>query len=354
LNFLTYAGFYYTFPVLAAVLLLQPRPWPERFKTLAAFGVPVIGLVLALHAVSQGGFDVSYLTWLHGYATTVNMGDFHAGWRFLWEYLSTISIGFCALGLVAWLTTLGDGFRQRSFRRDPAAMLAACAAGLYLWLVVNSDVLAVMVVYARILTPLFLIMMMLLADWLTVFRGWIPAGSRWERRHGQAQLGLTIVLALSFLPVLTSFLRLQYPQDQNWQFAQQSGVFLPERFLHSSNAPDGAIRAFQPDAKTLVLISRTVSTQRPQRLPVLDCARLHPERFGNATVYLLLNREYISPIEAVQVVDPGLLKRSEVLYERPHPLSFVPYQYEGYSEKERILLQQSGLRMFTLKNPCRS
>jgi hypothetical protein len=62
------------------------------------------------------------------------------------------------------------------------------------------------------------------------------------------------------------------------------------------------------------------------------------ERPSPEARYVLLNARYLYPIYGPKAAPTG-----RVLYETPHPLTYRPYQYEGYVPAERVMIRDARL-----------
>jgi len=56
--------------------------------------------------------------------------------------------------------------------------------------------------------------------------------------------------------------------------------------------------------------------------------------------YIAMNVKYIYPAPASL---PEI--KTNVLLSEPHPINFLPYQYEGYSPAERNMFRKESIRM---------
>jgi hypothetical protein len=65
-----------------------------------------------------------------------------------------------------------------------------------------------------------------------------------------------------------------------------------------------------------------------------------PTQVPKARRYALLNARYLSPVLGVRPDPPGT-----VVFRRPHPLEYLPYQYEGFLPLERAVLRSADISM---------
>jgi hypothetical protein len=56
--------------------------------------------------------------------------------------------------------------------------------------------------------------------------------------------------------------------------------------------------------------------------------------------FLIVDADYIFPVRGL-----SSLPRSKVILSEEHPQQYLPYQYEGFSPRERAILREANLTM---------
>jgi hypothetical protein len=60
----------------------------------------------------------------------------------------------------------------------------------------------------------------------------------------------------------------------------------------------------------------------------------------NAPGYVLINAQYLFPVRAAEKLPAG-----ETILSAAHPLEYVPYQYDGFTPRQRRILRSADIRM---------
>jgi hypothetical protein len=115
-----------------------------------------------------------------------------------------------------------------------------------------------------------------------------------------------------------------------------------------SSAPRG--RALMTIVFALAACQAAVNFHRPltQGFPA-DFKRMaaDAEAAAGPGEYEILFADFIYPVPPATPAPPG-----RTILERPHPLEYLPFQYEGWTPDERITIRASDIRMrLVLKRP---
>lgn len=249
--------------------------------------------------VAAGG--PAYLTALGEFSRSVTQGEFAEGWSLPFAYAwhsegvlgPVVALGVAGAALQAWRT------RIRPPGWVPGAAVALAVS--YALLVLLSTGLERLVVYGRTLKPL-VVPCALLGGWALA-----AALARAPRLALPAVAALAAAAALNFAPHFTQV----FPRDVEAAVARQYGE--PARALSVADAIP-----FPP--------------RRPVTRPDL----------------LLVNAQPLYPVGAPVPLPPG-----EVLLRVTHPLSYLPFQYEGHRPEERARLRQTdiSIRLLRLQHP---
>jgi len=300
-TFHVYNGYWFLVPLLLAWHAFIRSSPVNRLKRLTYWAIGAgfsLALPLGIGCMAAGP---SYLKSLVNFSRSITQGLFTEGWSLPWVYWAH-SEGIPGLVVVTILLVALVQARLRN-TEIPSRIKAwlALAVSIYATLVFFSVVLHKFTVYGRTVKPMI--------PFLCLAGGWaltrlVPAKSHWT---GFAVGTFIVGAVIQFAPHFNR----QFPREFENKVISTFGV--PKRTLSFS----GSIYA-------------------PLRLPV------------NRPDLLLTNMHQIYPIEAYIGVPPG-----DVLVSVPHPLSYLPYQYEAHSPRERNLLRQHvpAMQLIHLRDP---
>lgn len=298
LGYLTYNGFW-TLAFLLLVLETFRRPVNVRGVLTrgiaAASAFLLIPVILTVIGWLKDGSP--YLVWVATHKG-VNQGDFREGWSLPWGYLWHAE----HLLYVLWMAAAAYflvGLRQEDpVTRRRGILWVVSVAGIYAFLAICSTGVQAFVVYGRLvrqLVPGLCLVTALVAESLSRRS---PAMHRIVIAVG---LAILVQAALNFAPVM----KIRYPNDM--QVRQD------------------------PDGGPLQYLS-SVDTTKPEDPPARSPASV-VHRF------LLVNcQNTFYPPRASMEIPHG-----KIVWEVPHPLSYVPYQYEGYDPAQRAILQSTDI-----------
>jgi hypothetical protein len=287
LSFTVYNGYWFLSPLLLLALLGHPAGWTTRVRAVLLWGT---GYAAALALAFLPGLLAdarSFWGRLVEFSSTVRQGLFREGWSLPWEYFWHTEGWFglflaAAMGSAAWVAA-SDAEGSRRARR-----WLGLFAATYLLLVIMSVGLKKFVIYGRTAHPLVPLACLAAATGVQHC-----AGSR--RRLNQALAVLVIGGALArFAP---SLMRL-YPLELEQRVLQEYGM--PKRVMTFSG-----------------------SIYHPLQTP-----RLAPD-------LALVNAQLLCPVRSYLGYPHG-----EVIFSCDHPLNYLPYQYAGYTPRERALLRE--------------
>lgn len=297
-----YNGYWYLMPTvwLAHALAGWREPWPARLRLSASCAA---GLAVALAApLLLGTFIAGRTYWsaLLEFSGTVKQGVFSEGWSLPWEFLWQSEGAF---GVAVLLALLAAGLHLRSARESVPGRLLVTLITLvaaYALLVIGSNGLARFVVYGRTIKP-FVPAFCLLGAW--ALHRLISLRPPWAL----PVIGLLLVAALA-------------------HFTPHFGRTFPREFKITTFAHFGTPKVAVSFSGTMV--PRPIPITRP------DLA--------------LVNAHLLYPLRA-----PYPLPEGTTILRAEHPLSYLPYQYEGYSPRERALVRSNdiSLRVIKLADP---
>lgn len=294
-SFYIYNGYWYLVPV--AALWHASRRRDRRSQVLWLAGAA--GTVLVTAAVGYLAGGIYYWRFLVFFSGTVRQGLFAEGWSLPWEYLWH-SEGWAGPAL---LVLVGGACLGR--RRQVPGYVGAALAGLVLCygaLVAGSTMFHRFVVYGRSVRPL-LPLFCLAAGWAMT--------EVLARRPVLHRLAIVVVASLAVFAQAGHFGRI-FPADVQTQVRARWGR--PKICATYSGL------MFQPGREPVT---------RPD-LALVNADGLYPLRdFIGAPAGRILGRW-------------------------PNPLDYRPYQYEGYTPRERALLRahDNSIRLIALADPA--
>ena len=257
----------------------------------AAAGLAALPVALTLASLMRGlgPYLRKMARFSRGAATQT---DFHEGWSLPWAYLWHAEHGLlvvfaaAAVGLGVWR------------KREPATAARglrwlATAAALYLVMVLLSDGLERIGTFGRLARQLVPLLCLATAAGAAVLSS-SPAGRK-------VLAGGALVVAVQAGFNLAPPLAQRFPREV-------------EREVTAIHGP--------------VSRSDTVVSGHDDDLLV------------PGSRFVLLNARYLFPVRGIKPPPPG-----RTLYATPHPVQYLPYQYEGYVPEERALLREHDVSM---------
>lgn len=288
--FHVYNGYWYLLPlVVLSRLFNRDRDRTAVLETSLTAG----GALLAMAMPYGWGclvFGSSFLQSTMVYGRSVVQGLYREGWSFPWEYFwhSEGIFGLLVIGLplVFWLHE-----KERAPLR--IRYIAAAVLGMYLvWIGVSVGA-HLFVLNARLVKPLI--------PFACLLGGWGLAGLfAYQRKLGWAAVAL---LAGSAFTNLSPHYWRVFPREFEAEAVNRVG-----------------------NPKHTVSVSG--SYFRPQIPPV------------DAPAYALINAQYLYPVRAAATNPAG-----ETIISAAHPLEYLPYQYDGFTPRQRRILRETDIRM---------
>jgi hypothetical protein len=282
--FITYNGYWALAGVSLLVHILQGNPsWSGIFKkgfvTAIGFTLPAI-LLFAIASVSCVDILQEYRT----FAATVSQGSFEEGWslplEYFWHAEHLVFVAFALLSVYALI--MAKGKNKSHF------LWASAVLFIYFCLAIPSTFTHSFVVYGRLARQMMPFLVLLSAAGFSYLEGTIGAGRR------TVQILLTLILIQAAWNYAGSF-RLSYPRE----FAAQAQTLYPE---------------FTFSEKRLIFGAPTLCQ-------------------NNGYI-----AEYIKRFDIPPDANPSIA--GEILLASPHPDTFLPYQYEGYTYEQRQALRE--------------
>jgi len=289
LCFITYNG-YWTLGVLAIVIHLFYEI--RMVRDILQRGI-LIGLGFSLPAlavlVCSARFGVNFVEEYSRFAGTITQGSYEEGWilpfMYFWHTEHFLFIILVLLALYALLTGKS---------RPVVALWGGCILFLYLCLVVPSVFLHSFVVYGRLVRQIMPFLSLLAASGFGILSKELPlTGPK------IAQTALLMIFVQSVWSFSNTF-RVAYPRDfvREVQAQYPDFTFSPKRFLF------GAPEICEDNG------------------------------------YAMQNAKYFLAVPETALTVPG-----QTLLVAPHPVNFLPYQYEGYTPEQRQAFRNAQVRM---------
>lgn len=297
--YMIYFGYLTSVLAILVICLVRHVPSPRVVVHAFAVGLGFLVLPLAMHAytlVHSGGLP-PFIDDLLKLMKLATQGGYEEGWRVPWAYLWHAEHGL----LIAWLlgsaAVLVFAARGGEASRRRGLLWVAAAAMIYGLLAVNSTVLENSVVlgrFARQLVP-FLCLATAAAVHDLAATGSVPR-TVWAT----AAVVLAAQTTLNFAVPL-----------RQW-FIPEVEQAVAERFADGALAHDISIVGPEWD----------LPVDRPTRYVLL-----------NTVTFLYPAKEVAPPTEG------------RIVFQKPHPLDFLPYQYEVFDEPGRRVLAEADISM---------
>ena len=296
--FITYNGYWLLAAAAMLVHVFWPMKsiaeWPAMLRRGVWCGTGFVAVPLAVMALQWTAGTPLLVTSMRRLAGTITDGYLPEGFVVPWAYLWHAEHGLLLLWVGAALHVVLDRAAWVADRRRAAVMWLSCAAFVYLALGAGSALLHAFVVMGRQSRQLipFLCLAGASATWKLIDT---RRPSRWLLAAAAAALGAS---------TLANF-----------------AVPLAQRFPRTLEAQ---IRAKYGD------VDRMLTIAGPSTLP--------DDRAGRR--WLLTNTAHLYPPRGARAVPSG-----PVALRFAHPLSFLPYQYEGFDPLERQILRTNDISM---------
>ena len=293
--FITYNGCWLLVGVVLLVHLFHEGRTPMRVAVARAVfaGVAFLLVPLAIMAVELATGAPLLLSGMQRLAGTVTDGYAPEGFSVTWAYLWHAEHGLLLVWLVAALFVVFDTGEWNSRRRHTATVWIVSAVFVYLGLAFSSALLHIFVVMgrqSRQLVPFFCLATAAAMAQLL------------ERRRGGWVIGACVAaLALQVA----------------WNFRQPLQQRFPRDLIAEITAKYGPV-------------DRDLTLEGPPLIPHVP------------SQWVLLNAQHLYHPRAPRPPLPsGILE----VMRFPHPLQFVPYQYEGFDPMERQVLRNTDIAM---------
>jgi hypothetical protein len=249
-----------------------------------------LALLLVVCFVIGKGFFSDYGVYLQ----KIVQGSFDEGWSLPVEYFWHAEHGFI---VVVGLFSLVALFLFLNNRNTFLNVALGGALFIYLCLVIPSNLTHTFVVYARTARQLMPFLVLTAAYGLSYFHSWKPAG-RWL---------VNIVIAMIFVQAA-------------WNYQLEYKIVYPREFV------------------------REVQKQFPDFKISSNMTRFYAPLVCHNKGLLAMNFHYIHTWP-----QPVLPVQGEILMRAPHPLNFIPHQYDGYTPAERGAIRKEYFEMILYK-----
>lgn len=295
LGFYLYNGYWFLVPLAALWHARRQSAWPARGCWLA--GAAGTALVLGLVGYLTGG--IYYWRFLVFFSGTVKQGLYAEGWSLPWEYLwHAESLGWMAPAVAAAAFFLLRPRRAPGYAKAALVGVLMCYAALVLGSVVGHR----FVVYGRSVRPLVPLLALVAGGGLALALG---------ERVVLQRCAVVIFCLLAAATQARHFGRI-YPSEVQARVTAQWGY--PKSCATYSG----------------IMFHRSVHPVTRPDLALVNILGLYPLR------------EYVG--------GPS----GRVIQRWPNPIDYLPYQYEGYTPRERALLRahDNGIRLVALRDPA--
>ncbi|MCI0556363.1 MAG: hypothetical protein L0287_35930 [Anaerolineae bacterium] len=294
LSFMTYNGYWSLagFTVLFAIANMDRKP-VRFFRGVSLICLGFIAPLLILYlAASLTGNNIAAA--YQDFASSVNQGDYSEGWilpfEYIWQTEHLAGLAIFLLGVyAAW----------RTLRRDPPRIFpwVTGAVFIYLCLFIPSVGLQQFVVYGRLARQMIPFLLLIAAMGLTDL----------SRRGKPGRIVSSILIAIILA-------------QSAWSYRMAWSTQFPREFIYEAAI---SIPGFR-------FSSKRMNTGAPSACRTRD--------------YLVQNVKYIFPLpDPVSPIVGRLLKWA------PHPVNFLPYQYEGYTREQRDVFRSANVTMSILE-----
>jgi hypothetical protein len=294
-----YNGYWFFVPVawlgFTAFVQAHPRRW--ILILLCGLGAAVaIALPIGYVALVGGSHYWNLLTGFGGSAT---QGDFSEGWSLPFEYFWHAEGAAGIVGIGCVVAVLGTRLIKRQEVERRVAIVLLMIAAAYALLVLLSSGLHLSVVYARLMKPL--------VPLICLVGGWALAQVLNGRARLQAAVATMIVIvgALHFAPHFSR----AFPRE----------------------VEAAVLRTWGNPQRTLSIRAKPESTD---------------ERAVSRPDLVLVNAQILYPVRGPLGYPPG-----KTLLQFAHPLTFLPYQYEGFTPQERAILRANDISIRLIALP---
>lgn len=301
LSFLVYNGYW----ILALIAILIHISWSKDLKKeivrrviMAALGFVMVPGMLAVSSAAVG--NTSYLSRMIEFSKTVKTGDFTEGWSLVWAYLwhtehGLLLVWIVSVGVVLWLL-----LKRRQLIPARATTWLLALVSIYFILFLCSTILEKQVVYGRTAKQMVPFLCLTTAYVFEAISDRYKKSKKWQLL---SVLIATIILA----QVVINF---KGPLMQRF----------PAEVYQSIKMKYGCV------SRDLTIVGAKV-----EREDITKCS----------DDYVLLNAQYhLDPFLGTKPLPAGV-----VLFQADHPWQYIPYQYEGPSPQQRLLLRTHDISM---------
>jgi len=290
LCFITYNGYWSltAFAFLAHVLTnneTKIRLLQKAILTTVGFVVPLI--ILFIVTIGTG---INILSEYRLFATTITQGSYAEGWSLPLEYFwHTEHLVILILAGLSFLAII-NGFK---YKKKYAGLWVAGILFIYLCLLVPSVFLHYFVVYGRLARQMLPFLILLAANGLAQLEHLTIPGYKVTR----------LIMATIFIQAA-------------WNFNTSYNLSYPREFVAEAQAK---FPAFEFSSKRLAFGAPLICQNNG---------------------YIIENAKYfVNPAETIPQVDGHLILTA------PHPVNFLPYQYDGDPPATRQIFRTQRLRM---------
>ena len=134
-------------------------------------------------------------------------------------------------------------------------------------------------------------------------------------------------MTILYVNAQNDFKKIEYPKDIEYTLSNTMKVF----------------KTYEYSDVFYVIKNKKIEYRRRD---TLNIATIDSNTLLNSRYYLTLNESFYFPIENSALYNKiNLPKNLTKIYDFPHPVNYIGYQYEGHSIKSRKLIDSLKLRM---------
>lgn len=314
LAFFTYNAYWVTALVVLAIHVLRGRPWGwELAKRAAAGGLGFATPLVVLTAANILRGTELYIVGAKRFSDTVVAGDYAEGWSLPWAHFWHAEHGILLIWVAGAVVVFWQLLMKRPVARAGGSLWLATVAAIYLVLVLVSNVLHLFVLTGRSANQMVPFLCLTAACGLAQLQGISKK---------------VIFLALCAICLQTAY-----------NFAQPFRIFFPYEIRQRVRTEYGE---FTDD----MTVSCHFWIMDAEGIPAFleDPGTETAGASIQGSRYVLLN----GGVHLVPVTGPKDAPQGEVLFKVRHMASYLPYQYQAYTPKERAIIRSTDISMILI------
>ncbi len=268
-------------------------------------------LLFATEFLSRLGHH-SYINNVILLSKTVTQGSFNETYIFIFKYLWQVE-HWTGLLLIIGLTTAGIMvFKTKKCKTDNKYLIFSIFISFlipYLYYVSNGYFGHKVVMYGRILHQ-FIIPAIVISLW--------PLDLIKKQKRKFIIIALSLLISIQFYFQIQNYLQIGYPRDVYWHYLK--------------NYPRSQIKE--------ITEYKNAWSNLPQKL---DSIYINHDKKDTITI---VNGQYFYPVNSYKLYKKYSPEKNKTLiYQKPHFINYKAYQFEGYDQKARNILDSLQLKI---------